>query len=79
MIFAIAEVTPLTIDWKVLVVVEMVFDKIIEDVLVCPLTTEVAVLLAVLKELVVTGTRPDNVVVEVFPFTTLVNTPVVVA
>jgi hypothetical protein len=60
---AIAEVTPLIIVWKVLVVVAKVLASIIEEVEVTPFTIDVAVLEAEVSEFVVVEVSPVSEVV----------------
>jgi hypothetical protein len=63
----------------VLVVVDKLLARIIDEVEVTPLTIEVAVLEAMVKLLVVVAIKLARLVVEITPFTLLVNIPVEVA
>jgi hypothetical protein len=73
MIDVIAEVTPLTIDWKVLVVVAITLDVMIDEVATVPLTLDVKVLEAA-DRLLVTD-RPSNEVVATTPLMVVVRVP----
>jgi hypothetical protein len=79
MMFEIAEVTPFTIVWRVLVVVAKVLESIMLDVDVIPLTIEVRVLEATLDILVVAEVNPDNEVVATTPLIVVVRILVEVA
>ena len=72
---AMAEVTPLMTDWKVLVVVAILLVKTIDDVATLPFTVEVNVFDAAPNTLVVElATAFDKSVVVATPFTVLVST-----
>jgi hypothetical protein len=79
MMLVIAEVTPLTIVWKVLVVVAKELESIIDEVAVIPLTTEVTVFEAVLNRLVVVEVSPESEVVALTPLIVVVSILVAVA
>ena len=77
---AIAEVTPLMTDWKVLVVVAILLVKTIDDVATLPFTVEVNVLDAAPSTLVVElATRLVKSVVVATPLTVEVSTDPLVA
>lgn len=73
--FVTAEDIPFTTVWKVLVVVDRVFELIVDAVLVTPFTTLVIVFTEEEREFVVVGRSPTIEVVLVTPFTLDVTIP----